>query len=289
MGNSHIGNNGPRDCPEARRASEGKPLSLTGSGTHGCFFHTGACQNSAARYSQGMAQTASQPEARHTDQAVIDLLRVDEAMGVGELASALGVTATAVRQRLDRLMRNGFVERQAMGGRRGRPSHAYSLTAQGRRVGGDNFRDLAFVLWRELRGVKDPAVRRGLLGRIGAGLAEIDRGSVVGDTPTERLVGVADLLRRRQVACGVEPQGDGGLPVLTTYSCPYPDLAEADRGICAAERSMIEELVGGSVRLSECRLDGGSCCRFTVSATAGIEPADSAAEPHHDEPLQSSV
>jgi predicted ArsR family transcriptional regulator len=172
-----------------------------------------------------------------------------------------------------------------VGGRRGRPSHAYSLTQQGRKVGGDNFRDLAFVLWREIRGIKDPAVRRGLLGRIGSGLAEIDRGSVAGDTPAARLDGVADVLRRRQIACGVEPYGDGGLPVLTTYSCPYPDLAEADRGICAAERSMIEELVGSSVRLSECRLDGGSCCRFTVGAEIG----DSAAEPRHDEPLQSRV
>jgi len=223
---------------------------------------------------------------------VIDLLRVEGAMSVADLAPALRITATAVRQRLDRLLRNGLIERQTLAGRRGRPSHAYSLTAQGRRVGGDNFRDLALVLWREVRGVKDPAIRRGLLGRIGAGLAELaglDRAGIAGATPLERLGGVAESLRRRQIACGVEPQGNGGLPVLTTYSCPYPDLAEADRGICAAERSMIEELVGGAVHLSECRLDGGSCCRFTVGVTTGIEPVDSAPEPRHDEPLQSRV
>ena len=236
-----------------------------------------------------MAHVPSQPEARQSDEAVIDLLRVDTAMSVSDLAEALGVTATAIRQRLDRLMRNGLVERTAVGGRRGRPSHAYSLTQQGRRVGGDNFRDLAFVLWREIRGIKDPSVRRGLLGRIGSGLAEIDRAAVVGDTPAERLGGVADVLRRRQIACGVEQDGDGGLPVLTTYSCPYPDLAEADRGICAAEQSMIEELVGSTVRLSECRLDGGSCCRFTVGAAAEIGVVNSAAEPRRDEPLQSQV
>lgn len=236
-----------------------------------------------------MATVPSHPEPRHTDQSVIDLLRVDTALSVGDLASALGVTATAVRQRLDRLMRRGLVERRTVGGRRGRPSHAYSLTEQGRRVGGDNFRDLALVLWREIRGVKDPDVRRGLLGRIGAGLADTERNAVTGTTPLERLGGVAALLQRRQIACAVEPQGDAGLPVLTTYACPYPDLAEADRGICAAERSMIEDLVGGSVRLSECRLDGGSCCRFTVGEAAGIEPTDSATAPRHDEPLQSRV
>jgi predicted ArsR family transcriptional regulator len=186
-------------------------------------------------------------------------------------------------------MRSGLVERQAVGGRRGRPSHAYSLTEQGRRVGGDNFRDLAIVLWREIRSVKDPLVRRGLLGRIGSGLADIDRDSVVGTTPAERLGGVAELLRQRQIACGVEARADGGLPVLTTYSCPYPDLAEADRGICAAERSMIEELVGDAVRLSECRLDGGSCCRFTVGAGTGGDGDSITAERDVDEPLQSRV
>jgi predicted ArsR family transcriptional regulator len=236
-----------------------------------------------------MTNPTSQPAARHTDQAVIDLLRGDTALSVGDLATALGVTATAVRQRLDRLMRSGLVERQSVGGRRGRPSHAYSLTEQGHRLGGDNFRDLALVLWREIRSIKDPHVRRGLLGRIGSGLAEIDRSAVNGATPAERLGGVADLLRRRQIACGVEAQADGGLPVLTTYSCPYPDLAEADRGICAAERSMIEELVGDAVRLSECRLDGGSCCRFTVGAAAGSSGVSVAVDLDADEPLQSRV
>jgi DeoR family suf operon transcriptional repressor len=207
------------------------------------------------------------PSPRSGDAAVVDLLRVDGSLGIGELSAALGVTATAVRQRLDRLMRQGLVERQALGGRRGRPAHAYSLTDAGRRSGGDNFHDLALVLWREIRGVRDLEIRRGLLGRIGSALASMHRAEVVGDTAADRLAGVADAMRRRDIACSVEPSGSGnGLPVLTSYSCPYPDLAERDRGICAAERTMIEELVGSPVALSECRLDGASCCRFSVAA-----------------------
>jgi len=204
---------------------------------------------------------------RGSDHAVIDLLRVDGNAGIGDLAASLGVTATAVRQRLDRLMRQGLVERSCQGGRRGRPAHVYSLTEAGRRVGGDNFHDLAIVLWREIRGVKDAGVRRGLLGRIGSALAGLQRDAVSGATPRDRLEGVAELFRRRNIACSVQsvvPSDGGELPVLTSYTCPFPDLAEEDRGICAAERLMIEDLVGSGVRLSECRLDGGSCCRFTV-------------------------
>ena len=127
-------------------------------------------------------------EHRASDAAVIELLRVDDRLGVGDLSKRLGVTATAVRQLLDRLMRAGQVGRTTVSGGlsnagepgtnrlRGRPSHVYSLTEKGRRTGGDNFRDLALVLWREIRSVREPAVRQGLLSRIGVA---IDRKSVV--------------------------------------------------------------------------------------------------------------
>ncbi len=212
--------------------------------------------------------TPRSPENRSSDSPLIELLQVEGSLGIGEMAAALGVTATAIRQRLDRLMRAGIVERAtvspAAGASRGRPAHTYSLTEKGRRTGGDNFRDLSLVLWREIRGIREPAIRQGLLARIGAAMAGIYRENVAGETPAERLRSVAGMLRERQISCGVDAEAKGGLPVLTTHSCPYPDLAEQDRGICAAERIMLQELVGSPVQLSECRLDGSPCCRFTA-------------------------
>ena len=160
---------------------------------------------------------------------------------------------------------------------RGRPSHAYLLTDKGRRTGGDNFRDLALVLWREMRGIREPAIRQGLIARVGAAMAGMYRDSVAGSSRPQRLEIVADLLRKRQIACSIETGAatTRGLPVLTTYACPYPELAEQDRGICAAERLMLQELLESSVELSSCRLDGDSCCRFTVGSptTPAVAPA----------------
>jgi predicted ArsR family transcriptional regulator len=204
---------------------------------------------------------------RATDAAVIELLRVESALEIGDLAAALGVTPTAIRQRLERLMKAGLVERSAVSRPRGRPAHAYSLTAEGRRSGGDNFRDLALVLWREIRGVRDPAVRQGLLSRIGVAMASLYRQEVSGDDPAGRLRSLAGVMRQKGVSCDVAA-GDGDLAVLTSYSCPYPELAEQDRSICAAERLMLQEIVGTSVALSECRLDGSTCCRFTAGGQA---------------------
>lgn len=214
---------------------------------------------------------------RPSDAALVELLRAEIAPGVGELAESLGVTATAVRQRLERLMRDGVVarEREVVGGGgegqsarpRGRPAFVYRLTEKGRRAGGDNFRDLAMVLWREVRAVSSPDVRRGLVSRIGAAMADLYRPHIAGATVSERLDGAAGLLRSRDIACSVTPAdtGSGRLAVLTSHVCPYPDLAEEDRGICAAERLMLQELVGAGVRLASCRLDGADTCRFEVA------------------------
>jgi len=63
--------------------------------------------------------------------------------------------------------------------------------------------------------------------------------------------------------------------VLTVWACPYPELAEVDRGICAMERMMFAELLEQDVRLTACRLDGDPCCRFQTVPLAVSNPVAS--------------
>jgi DeoR family transcriptional regulator, suf operon transcriptional repressor len=242
-----------------------------------------------------LAQSAKRPELRASDSALVELLRKNGKTGVGELASTLRVTATAVRQRLERLMREGIVAREVVvnsvdGGssgarRRGRPAHVYGLTEKGERTGGDNFRDLAVVLWSEIRRVESPEVRRGLLSRVGSAMAELYGEQVADGTLNERLDQVVGLFRERQITCGVEysTEPDGSqLAILTSHVCPYPEIAEIDRGICASERLMLQDLLGARVSLATCRLDGADCCRFAipVGAEAGrAEDGEAGGEP----------
>ncbi|MDP6446087.1 MAG: MarR family transcriptional regulator, partial [Pirellulaceae bacterium] len=106
-----------------------------------------------------------------SDADLLNLLRGRQQMTVNEMADAMEVTATAVRQRLTRLLGQGLIQRNAERAGRGRPLHQYELTEAGRRKSGANFADLAIVLWEELRSVKEPSVRRGLLERISQRLA----------------------------------------------------------------------------------------------------------------------
>jgi predicted ArsR family transcriptional regulator len=198
-----------------------------------------------------------------SDAAVADLLHERGEMTISALAEQLDVTATAVRQRLNRLMEAGHVDRKAVNSGRGRPSHRYSLTELGRREAGGNFADLAVALWEEVRSITDAETRRGLLERIAARMAKAYSCQSQGKTAEEKMKSVASLFGERRVPFSVETSSD--LPVLTAKCCPYPSLAERDRSICTMEKLLFSEMVGQKLRLSDCRLDGDTCCTFEIS------------------------
>jgi predicted ArsR family transcriptional regulator len=204
-----------------------------------------------------------------TDDAVLDLLRERDSMSVAELSAELAVTGTAVRQRLNRLMANGLVARHAdrSASGRGRPSHRYRLTREGRRKAGTNLPEFAVAAWEEIREIEDPEIRRKLLTRIAKRLVRRLAEHVRGGTLDEKVDALVTFFEQRRIPYRVERQGQ--LPVLTTSSCPYPELADEQRTICTLERNMFEELLGGEIRQHACLLDGGNCCSFELTATAG--------------------
>lgn len=250
--------------------------------------------------------TEAMSPSEEPDRLLLDHLRRHDAASVGELGELLGVTATAIRQRLNRLMAEGLIERrlrQPPGGDhngaeesdrggsdspkraevndarsiesapkkngRGRPSYDYRLTDRGRKAAGDNYDDLAQILWEEIRQIDDPKVRIGLIKRVAERLAS--RYASADDTTdvAERMRHLMRLMGDREVPVDVDESG--GLPVLTMLACPYPNLAEQDRSICAVEKAMIGEMLGQGVRLSECRLDGDGCCSFEPSKGAAAD------------------
>ena len=201
-------------------------------------------------------------EQKRGDRTVIDLLREHRSLSANQLAAKLAVTDTAARQRLSRLMRQGLLERETIRRGRGRPSHQYRLTAKGRQTAGDNFFDLALTLWKEIRSITDPEIRRGLLGRIASSLGSMYAEKINGADPQERMKELGSVFAEKDIPCSVD--SSASLPVLSIHACPYPDLAERDRAICAMEKQLFSNLVQSDLRLTACRLDGETTCTFEM-------------------------
>ena len=161
-----------------------------------------------------LAQSAKRPELRASDSVLVELLRTNGKTGVGELASSLQVTATAVRQRLERLMREGIVTREVV------------VTFDSESEEGDEARDpLLRVYHLDADGALTP-----LSGDIGFGGTDDATGAVRGAT------WVVDeaLLLPRDLYVQVQPErpGPGGsappFVVRRTYHLQGPRLVLVD-------------------------------------------------------------
>jgi predicted ArsR family transcriptional regulator len=211
-----------------------------------------------------------------SDRALLDVIRRGGPLTVAEMAANLGVTATAIRNRLTRLLGARLVERQSEHQDRGRPKHTYRVSVEAQKRLGQNYADLALVLWDEMMStVADRKLRRLLFTRVTDRLAEIYRSHVNGQEWEGRLVQLTNLLHDRGIEAEVATEAGGAIPILRQHSCPYYELAEADPAICALERKMFEKVLGRSLRLSQCRLDGDRFCDFQAKPIpiALAEPA----------------
>ena len=193
-------------------------------------------------------------------------------LAVPEMSKALGVTATAIRNRLTRLVSSGLVERKTESVGRGRPRHTYQASAETHKRLGQNYADLAVALWEELmQTVEDRSLRQLLFQRVTDRLAELYRAQLTGDRWEGRLVQLGSILHDRGIDAEVVYQEGQENPVLLQYSCPYFELAEVDDAVCALERKMLEKALGQAMRLTTCRLDGDRACQFEAKDSTRSE------------------
>jgi len=193
------------------------------------------------------------------EQFLLSLERLGEGT-VQDLCEAAGVTATAVRQRLGRLQSLGLIGRQTIRTGRGRPHHTYQITEQGRRQLGDNYSELARLLWSELHTIDELDVRQRVTGRIRDAMVRQYGANVNGVTLSDRFTQLGTALASRGFS--VEVDSHEMLPILRENHCPYHDLAQQDSGICELEQQVFEQVLGVPLTLASCCRDGGHCCEF---------------------------
>ena len=155
-----------------------------------------------------------------SDAGLLALLRIAGPLRVSELTDAMEVTATAVRQRLVRLLSQDAIQREATWHGRGRPRHRYWLTEKGMGLTGSHFTTLAATLWQESCQSSDPELRRQTLRQIARALASGYAEQITGETPAERIESMTRLLRQQGPVAGKSER----------HGAALPEPAEPDRG-----------------------------------------------------------
>lgn len=204
---------------------------------------------------------------------VLDALKRRHPATASEIAAALQVTPSGLRQHLDELERRGLAERQALPpDGRGRPATAWSLTPLAMELFPDRHADLTVELIDAVRrAVGDEGLER---------VVEIRRVDqerayrAVMPGPDAPLVGRVQALADQRSAEGymaeVVEQDDGSC-LLIEHHCPICEAAAACQGLCRAELEVFRASLGDgvSVEREQHLLAGDLRCVYRVTPTGG--------------------
>jgi DeoR family transcriptional regulator, suf operon transcriptional repressor len=191
------------------------------------------------------------------------------ALTVTELTLELGVTATAIREQVNRLAAEGWLNRARRSQGPGRPAALFAVSEKTKRLFAGHGPDLSRLLVSEIAELDGEGKVQIILERVTRRMAEAARPAVGQGVLAERVRGLGTFLSHEGVLAesGAQPQGQR----LAVFTCPYAGVVEEHRELCELERAAFSELTASPVRRQHCLLDGHAACEFTFSQDDGPE------------------
>src|SRR5690242_2245640 len=186
------------------------------------------------------------------------LLEKKEGLTIDQMAAALGITRTAVREHVAALERDRLVTEGALASTGGRPGRRYTLTSRGHALFPKRYDVMAQMLLesltRKLGIAETEAELRDLGARLGATLKQRVTGGLA-----EKARVIAELMRE----LGYESAAPGG-DSIEALNCVYHELAQADQTVCALDIALIETLADANVEHRACMARGDNACVFCL-------------------------
>jgi predicted ArsR family transcriptional regulator len=201
-----------------------------------------------------------------TRQEMLDYLRRHGEATVRGLADLLGLTSTGIRQHLTVLERDGLVDVRETRGRVGRPALVYSLTPAGMALFPSRYDDLSNLLLSEIRTIAGSQGLQSVLMRVAARSAEPYDSRVKAKALCERVTEATQIINERGCVAESEPSEDGFY--IHQFTCPFPNVARTNSGVCVLDVEFVRRLTGGDARLVRSLLRGDKSCTYRIREAA---------------------
>ena len=202
-----------------------------------------------------------------TRRAILNLLKREGPLTAIAVARALALTPAAIRMQLVHLEEDGLLSREEAatdGGRRGRPSYTYTLTAAAEALYPKRYGDLTTELLGYLGG-PDGAL-------VGDLFEQRRRRRVEGALPRlahlsfdERVAALAAILDEDGYLADATRQEDGSW-LVTEHNCAILTVAHGFSQACSSELSFIRDAIpGATVERVAHLMDGAHVCAYRIT------------------------
>ena len=196
-----------------------------------------------------------------TRQALLEILREEREATVEDLAARLELTPMTIRHHLNVLQAQGLVVTSQV--RRlqkvGRPRLVYTLTEAADDLFPQAYGDLARRLVIEMKERVGPAETREIFKRIAARIAAEAPAPYEGQSFEARLRQVTEYLNELGFQFSWEKADEG--VVLANVNCPYRQVAQEHREVCAMDTILLERLLGIKPEQTSRMAAGDASCR----------------------------
>lgn len=194
------------------------------------------------------------------EQILTLLLNAADGMSIDELAAALDISRTAVKQHLAVLEKLQLVQEAALNSTGGRPARSYRLTVQGVNHFPKQYAWFGNLLLDEVAAELGSAGLEQLMRRMGEKLAASLLPQFAGKSADERMQGLLALMQELGYhAAALDESGQTGIRAV---NCVYHDLAQKRPELCQFDLALIGTLLGRPVRQTACMAKQDCDCRF---------------------------
>jgi predicted ArsR family transcriptional regulator len=184
-------------------------------------------------------------------------------MTLSEMTEITGLARTSMRQRVDRLVAEGLMDRKRRRGKPGRPVDVFTLSGQGRRLFTQHAYQFAQALLEEIAHKDGEAKLRAMVDGVGRRMVDELRSRVGYGSPLERVQKLAEWFSEIGAINDVH-ESDTSVTVKI-HTCPFDGLAGDRRILCEMERDVVRELIGAETHLNCCRPEGQTRCELQVA------------------------
>ncbi len=202
-------------------------------------------------------------ESGSRQQQIVAFVLRQGPMTLAELAEALGVAKTSLRPQVDRLVLQGWLDRERRRQGPGRPADVFSASDQSRQHSAqETIGELARLLLEEMADTETRSKMASVLNGVGRRVASLLR-PIIGDgSPSERVRRLSEYLSQHGILNDTYESRQK--VTLNIHTCPYVGLAGEHQQVCAMHRRSLAELLGAETTEHQCRHEGHPCCEFGV-------------------------
>ncbi|MFD2628516.1 helix-turn-helix transcriptional regulator [Oceanobacillus kapialis] len=204
-------------------------------------------------------------QQKTTKDKILDLLKKEVQMTVGDLLRELQITDMAVRKHLSVMQKDGLITTEERKQPMGRPVVSYSLSEKGELLFPKSYEGLSVEFLQDIETIHGIASVEQLFRNREKRLTKEYTIRMQKKSPQERMREIKEIQEEKGYMAEINHLDDNSYELIE-YNCPIMAVAKEYKVACKCETNMFKNVLQTEhVTRTSCKTEGNNHCRFQIS------------------------